>query len=92
MIESKDCPICGGQIMFEYVRPDFFFYIEEGKIKRDTNHDLWEGTDPYLRFRCTNDITHELELDPKSGLPDMILKGWMEEVEEKFFREKLYDI
>ena len=60
MIKSRDCPVCGGPIMFSYVRPDFDFDIEDGKIVRDTNKDLWHGKDPYLDFYCTNDRTHDL--------------------------------
>lgn len=92
MIEQKDCPICGGPVSLEYVRPDFFYDIEDGKIVRDTNHDLWDGTKPFLRFRCSNDMTHNLEIVEETGMPNTDLTDWMQRVEKEFYDKKLYQI
>lgn len=81
MIFDKGCPVCGGQIAFSYVRPTYDFYIADGKIKRDTNKDLWDGVDPYLDYYCTNDKTHDLEGDPT----DDSFSKWKEEVEREFY-------
>lgn len=89
MIKSRDCPVCGGPIMFSYVRPDFEFYIENGKIVRDKNEDLWFEKDPYLGFHCSNDRNHDLEqpqlTDPKS---DSQL-DWQQTIREEFYA-KIY--
>lgn len=92
MAKSRDCPICGGQIMFTYVRPDFEFYIEGGKIKRDTNTDLWHGKNPYLEFHCTNDRTHDLN---QPALVDPSLfeqQEWEEDVENEFYATVYHDL
>ena len=88
MIESRDCPICGGEVMFIYVRPDFTFYINEGKIERDTNNDLWEGKDPYIRFRCVNDELHAIDI--QEGRPIDSFSNWKEDVTKEFY-EKGHD-
>lgn len=92
MIEQKDCPVCGGAIVIVYVRPDLTYYIENGKIVRDTNNDLWDGTEPFLRFQCSNDALHDMEAktifdDPK----DTSLRDWMEMVQKEFYEGAHYD-
>ncbi len=90
MTEPRDCPVCGGPIMIEYIKPDMFFNIENGKLVRDTNHDLWDGTDPYLRFVCTNDSEHDMEAKTIMDDPeDRSLMEWMEKIEEEFY-EKIF--
>ena len=91
MIRSRDCPICGGEIMFTYVRPDFTFYINEGEIERDSNNDLLEGKDPYLKFRCVNDDLHDINTPQEGRLPDS-MQDWIEEVTKKFYEEGHYDV
>lgn len=92
MIKPRDCPVCGGPIMFTYVRPSFEFYIEDGEIVRDTNKDLWDGKDPYLEFRCINDLTHDLEkiqlIDPSSTAQ----AEWEETVREEFYQKIFPDL
>jgi len=88
MIKPRDCPVCGGPIMFTYVRPDFIFYIDEdGEINRDSNQDLWHGKDPFLKFHCGNDMTHNLEeiqlMDPTTSSQS----DWEEAVEEEFYQK-----
>ena len=90
MIESRDCPICGGEIMFEYIRPDFTFYINEGKIERDRNNDLWEGKDPYLKFRCVNDKLHDIET--QEGRPIDSFSNWTEDVTKEFYEKGHHDV
>lgn len=89
MIKPRDCPVCGGPIMFRYVRPNFDFDIEDGKIVRDKNKDLWDGTEPHLDFHCTNDRTHELN---QPSLVDESFNSqaeWEETIEEEFY-EKIF--
>ena len=86
MIRQMDCPICGGPIMLEYIRPDLYFYIENGKIERDDNNDMWEGKNPYLRFRCSNDSEHDIESKTIIDDPeDTSLFDWMQEVQNEFY-------
>ncbi len=54
MIRERDCPICGGAIVFKYVTPDKNFYILNGKIEHDTNNLCWE--EEGLVFHCSNDM------------------------------------
>jgi hypothetical protein len=89
MAEPRDCPVCGGPIMITYIRPDFDFYIEDGKIQRDTNGDLWYGKDPYLEFYCTNDKTHDLEQDLSIVEHRNAQQEWQEDVQKEFY-EKIF--
>jgi hypothetical protein len=89
MIKSRDCPVCGGPIMFSYERPNLDFYIEDGKIVRDTNRDLWYGKDPYLAFYCTNDITHNLEGPMLVDSSSSAQSDWETAIEEEFY-EKIF--
>ena len=93
MSKARDCPVCGGPIMLEYIRPNMYFYFnEDGKLKRDTNHDLWEGTIPYLKFVCTNDSEHDMEEKTILDDPDdNSLATWMNGVEKEFFKNILPD-
>jgi len=89
-IESRDCSICGGPIMFTYVHPDNDFYIENGKIERDRNNDIYSATHPYVEFRCVNDITHDIEHKTIADDPeDDSLMDWMIKVENIFFKDVL---
>jgi len=90
-IKSKDCPICGGPIMFEYIHPTNDFYIEDGKIERDGNLELFNRS--YVRFRCINDLTHDLESKTIVNDPDdNSLTEWMQKVEEIFYKDVLPNI
>lgn len=89
MIKSRDCPICGGPIMFSYVRPEFEFNIEDGKIVRDSNQDLWNGKDPYLDFHCSNDGTHDLEGPLLVDASHLAQTEWEESISEEFY-EKIF--
>lgn len=60
-MQMKVCKICGGAIVCTYQREDLYFYIEDGKVKRDTNPDLWAGY-PFV-FHCSNDREHPIVLD-----------------------------
>jgi len=91
MIESRDCPICCGAIMLCYIRPDFEYYIQEGKIERDTNNDLWEGSDPYLDFHCSNDRLHDINT-PQEGRPADSMQAWIEDVTKEFYEKGYYDV
>ena len=88
MIKPRDCPICGGSIVFSYVRPDYDFYFDGEEIKRDTNKDLWDGKDPYLNFYCSNDRTHSIEWneDQKKMVE---YTQWTEDIEREFY-EKIF--
>jgi len=84
-IEQRDCPICGGPIMFSYVRPALDFYFSEnGKIERDNNKDLWEGT-AHLEFYCSNDRTHELNDPPPISEYRHAHQKWEEKVIKHFY-------
>lgn len=92
MIESRNCPVCGGPVMITYIRPSFDFYIEDGKIERDTNKDLWHGKDPYLDFHCTNDRTHNLHIGPSIVESMNAQIDWEEKVTEYFYEKIWPDI
>jgi len=86
MIHQRDCPICGGQVMFSYVRPDYDFYInEDGSIERDSNKDLFEGQ-PHLEFYCENDRTHDLNAAPSITEYRHSQQIWEEKVTEEFYK------
>jgi len=85
MIEQRDCPVCGGQIMIKYITPTYNYYItEDGKIERDTNNDLWEGKDPYLSFCCSNDELHDININ-QEGRPSDSMQKWKDLVEKEFY-------
>ena len=50
------CKTCGAPIVCTLKRSDLYFYIEDGKVIRDTNPDFWED-DPFL-LHCSEDIEH----------------------------------
>lgn len=80
MLKTKNCRICGSDIIFCYKTPTKSFRIEDGKIVRD---DAWEGPEwdnPYLKFYCSNDMEHEVENQDID---------WSEEVEKEFY-EKIF--
>jgi len=89
MAKSRDCPVCSGPIMFSYVRPDFDFDIEDGKIVRDTNKDLWDGKDPYLHFYCTHDKTHDLAHPTLLDASHLSQSNWEQEIITEFY-EKIF--
>lgn len=92
MIKQRNCPVCGAQIMIVYIRPDFAFYInEKGEIERDTNNDLWEGKDPYLKFRCENDDLHDINID-EEGRPRNSMQDWIEDVTLEFYRKNHHHV
>jgi len=92
MIKQRDCPICGAQIMLVYIRPDFDFYInEKGEIERDTNNDLWDGKDSYLKFRCGNDEFHDINID-EEGRPKNSMQDWIEDVTKEFYEKAHHDV
>ena len=81
MVTTKQCSICGSDIVFCYKIPTKSFRIDDGKIVRD---DAWVGAEyenPYINFHCSNDIEHDIEGQ------DMI--NWTEEVEEEFYKKIL---
>ena len=88
MIRSRICPICGGDLMFSYVRPDFDFYIKDDKIEIDENRHLWEGN-PHLEFYCSFDKEHDIT---KPSLVDATIfeqTKWEEKITEEFY-EKIF--
>ncbi len=88
MIENKWCPLCGKEITFSYMRPDYYFDIVKGKIERDTNNDLWEGKDPYFKFHCSNDREHNID-DHSNPQDEIEFILWTETVEKEFY-EKIF--
>ncbi len=84
MITDKNCPVCGGFIAFSYVRPNYDFYILDGKIEQDTNKELWDGTDSHLDFYCSNDRTHMSD-----DLLNAKFTMWIEQIKKEFY-EKIF--
>jgi len=78
--------------MFSYITPELNFYVEDGEIVRDTNNDLWEGKDPYLKFRCTNDITHDLNTAPSIVEYLHIQNTWESDISREFYDKIFPDL
>lgn len=57
MIELR-CPECGGSITCIIERPDLYFYIDNGAVKRDKETDLITNN---IVFICSYDSTHLVE-------------------------------
>jgi hypothetical protein len=62
-MKPKKCPICGADIVCTLKRQEHYFYIENEKVERDTNEDLW--FDGPFHFHCSNDKEHPIILDEK---------------------------
>ena len=88
MIENKCCPICGADIAFSYVRPDYDFDIIDGKIERDTNKQLWDG-DLHFEFYCGFDRVHDIDTGYSCFEDERDFHMWTEVVEKEFY-EKIF--
>jgi len=78
-MNNKFCPVCGAEIIFEYITQVRTFKIDAGTIVRD---DAWQGSpwdDPLLQFRCEDDPSHDL------GDSDELCE-WKDSVEMGYFR------
>ncbi len=81
MIEKKECPECGHEIIFSYETPTRSFHIVGCVIVRD---DAWVGPQydkPSLIFHCSNDREHDIESEK--------ITEWAEGVEKVFYHRIL---
>lgn len=86
MLDQKFCPVCGGEIVFDYVTGTKSFRIDEmGNIVRDDNNDAIEGDDPRLEFYCSEDKEHDL-----GDSADQM--DWEQQVEQEFKDKGCYDL
>lgn len=83
MIERRQCPVCGGEIVFSLITPERNFYINNsGHFEEDDNnlYMIYNGTyKSFLEFYCTNDREHNLDLDKG-------FEKWNEGISEIFFK------
>jgi len=83
MIERRQCPVCGGEIVFSLITPERNFYINDnGHFDEDDNnlYMFYNGTyKPFLEFYCMNDREHNLDSDKG-------FEKWSNEVSKIFFK------
>ena len=83
MSEHK-CPECGSEIVVDYITPRKTYEIIERKdgktiFKRsDQNSTFYpDGDNPYLVFRCEEDLLHDIETEE--------IKIWVDRIEIDFY-------
>lgn len=60
-MKNKQCPVCGADIVCIVRKDDLYFYIEDEKVKQDTNPDIWAMT-PF-DYHCSDNYEHVILLD-----------------------------
>lgn len=81
------CQECGGEVWFTYERPSATFSIEDGKIVRMDNNDVFQSQG--LIFHCCNDVEHEIQPPYPSRL-HRVFSDWCSSVENYFYDNSLY--
>ncbi|MFW9871835.1 MAG: hypothetical protein ACFFG0_01950 [Candidatus Thorarchaeota archaeon] len=85
MIDSKNCPECGAEIIFIYQTPERSYRIENGTLVRDDNN-ITDNSE--LNPYCSNDREHVLE-PPGTNAE---FWTWSDSVEQYFLERGLYEI
>jgi hypothetical protein len=81
MLEHMFCPVCGEEMVFDYITPTKSFRLgENGEIVRDDNN---LSDKPYVEFYCSGDREHDVEDTKKANI-------WREAVEFDFYERGLY--
>jgi len=79
MATQRFCPVCGNDIVFDYVHQIKSFRIDENEnFVRDDNNDIFHSENPFIDFYCSEDREHSLG-DSFEQIQ------WQEDVSQEFF-------
>jgi hypothetical protein len=88
MIESRNCPECGAEIIFIYQTPERAYRIKDGELIRDDNN---TSDDPELNPYCSNDREHQIDMDIPDRRPEDFWT-WSDGVYINFIDRGLYEV
>jgi hypothetical protein len=86
MLETRHCPECGAEIIFDYETPTKSYRITDGEICRDDNN---LSDNPELNPYCSNDKTHKIE--PEDIKESQEFWSWSNGVYMDFIDRGIYD-
>ena len=86
-MKKRNCPTCGGEIVFHYETPTKVFCINNETLVRDDNN---TSDDPELNAYCSNNKEHRIQ--PYLLKEDREFWSWVDSVNMHFKDRGLYDL